>query len=178
MGSYTAFSGGRQVGVGTRETLIKLLVEGHGHELHAILVFDDETGRITDLDYRRLARGDAPRSVGRPKLGVQSREVTLLPRHWDWLSQQPGGASAALRRLVETARSEGQTERQRQDAAYRFMQAVCGDRAGYEEALRALYRSDRAAFAAAIGDWPADVRGYIFKLLAADMAVGEGGASA
>jgi uncharacterized protein len=98
--------------------------------------------------------GNAPQPVGRPKLGVQAREVTLLPRHWDWLSQQSGGASAALRRLVDAARSQGRTLRERQDAAYRFMQGLCGDMEGYEEALRALYRSDSALFASAIARWP------------------------
>lgn len=171
MGSYTAFLGGKQIGAGTREALTRLLVGCDPNDLHAILVFEDETGRLTDLDYGGAMPREARRAVGRPRLGVQSREVTLLPRHWDWLSQQPGGASAALRRLVEAARSEGPTDRERQDAAYRFMQAACGDRPHYEEALRALYRSSRAAFADAIRNWPADVQGYIFKLLGTPVVI-------
>jgi hypothetical protein len=165
MCSYTAFLGGKQIGSGKREELTKLLVGTHPYDHQSILVFEDETGRITDLDYRGVMKGDARRSPGRPKLGVQSREVTLLPRHWDWLAQQPGGASAALRRLVDAARSNGLTQRQRQDAAYRFMQAACGDMSGYEEALRALYRSEGATFATAISNWPEDIQSYILKLL-------------
>jgi hypothetical protein len=107
-----------------------------------------------------------PRAAGRPKLGVQAREVTLLPRHWEWLARQPGGASASLRRLVEEARLKGRSERERRDSAYHFMQALCGDMPGYEEALRALYRGS-AEFDALIGGWPADVRRYIARLLSA-----------
>jgi uncharacterized protein len=88
-----------------------------------------------------------------------------LPRHWEWLADQPGGASAALRRLVEEARSKGQTDRERRDAVYRFMQAICGNMPGYEEALRALYSGRDSDLAARITDWPADIARYIRQLL-------------
>ncbi len=71
-----------------------------------------------------------PRGRGRPKLGVVAREVTLLPRHWDWLNAQPGGASVALRKLVEQARrANGDADRARaaREAAYHFMSAMAGD---------------------------------------------------
>jgi hypothetical protein len=165
MQSYTAFSAGKIVGAGSRTELVRLLLDRQPREREAVLVFEDGTGRVTDLDYRNAVASDAPRTVGRPRLGVQSREVTLLPRHWDWLSQQSGGASAAIRRLVEVALSQGPSERERQDAAYRFMQAACGDLPGYEEALRALYRSDAARFSDIISGWPEDVQRYIEKLL-------------
>ena len=137
-----------------------------------VLVFDDADGRVVDLDLRgddaeilaRLAP-HAPRGRGRPKLGVVAREVTLLPRHWDWLAAQPGGASVALRRLVEAASREGADRRRaRQDAAYRFMSAVAGDLTGFEDALRALFAGDRDGFTTAIDGWPEDLRAHAAAL--------------
>jgi hypothetical protein len=136
-----------------------------------VLVFDAADGRVIDLDLRgkvadalaRLAPAPEPekRGPGRPKLGVTAREVTLLPRHWDWLAGQPGGASVALRKLVEGALKEAQgpdRARKARDAAYRFMTAVAGDKPGYEEATRMLFAGDWTAFDAAVEGWPADVR--------------------
>lgn len=145
-----------------------------------VLVFDDTTGRVVDLDLRgseaeivaRLAPADSagpaePRGRGRPKLGVVGREVTLLPRHWEWLAAQPGGASVALRRLVDEARrAGGATQRMRaaQEAAYRVMSAMAGDLPGFEEASRALFSRDRARFEQETAAWPADLRGYVTRL--------------
>ncbi|HST92038.1 MAG TPA: DUF2239 family protein [Brevundimonas sp.] len=135
------------------------------------LAFDAKTGRVIDLDLRgdladALARLIPPpqperRGPGRPKLGVTAREVTLLPRHWDWLSAQPGGASVALRKLVEAAlrESEGPDRaRKAKDATYRFMTALAGDLPGYEEATRMLFAGDWTAFDAAVEGWPEGVR--------------------
>jgi hypothetical protein len=143
----------------------------------SILTFDDATGRVIDLDLRGsdadvLARlpvtDDQPaRGRGRPRLGVVAREVTLLPRHWDWLSAQPGGASHALRRLVDEARRHdgGQSAtRAAQDTAYRFLSAMAGDLPGFEEATRALFASDAARFAQYSAKWPADIRDHAQKL--------------
>jgi uncharacterized protein len=138
-----------------------------------VLVFDGRTGAVVDLDLRgaepevlaRLAPPPAPaRGRGRPKLGVVAREVTLLPRHWDWLAAQPGGASVALRRLVEAAR-RGDDGRARRDAAYRFMSALCGDLPGFEEASRALFAGDRARLRTRIQDWPPDARTEVLRFL-------------
>jgi hypothetical protein len=144
----------------------------------SILVFDGQTGGPIDIDFRGgieavLARLPAPASAtaadatprgpGRPKLGVVAREVTLLPRHWDWLAQQSGGASVALRRLVEEARRSGENGnhiRLAREAAYRFMSAMAGDNPNYEEALRALFAGDPAGFKKLIAHWPADVRDH------------------
>ena len=167
MTNYTAFLAHERVASGTRDEVQRQILSELSEHKDSILVFDDETGRVTDLDYRGAMAETTPQPVGRPKLGVQAREVTLLPRHWDWLSGQSGGASAALRRLVDAARSQGRTVRERQDAAYRFMQGLCGDMEGYEEALRALYRSDTTMFASVIAHWPEDVRLYINSLLSA-----------
>ena len=135
------------------------------------VVIDLATGRVVDLDLRgpladakaRLTPAPEPekRGPGRPKLGVTPREVTLLPRHWDWLAGQPGGASVALRKLVEGALREAEgpdRARRAKEAAYRFMTAIAGDLPGYEEATRMLFAGDGAAFDAAVEGWPEGVR--------------------
>jgi hypothetical protein len=115
----------------------------------------------------------APRGRGRPKLGVVAREVTLLPRHWDWLSAQPGGASVVLRRLVDAARHANEAREQAraaQEAAHRFMTALAGNLPNYEETLRALYAGERGRFEAANAAWPDDVRDYARELADAAFA--------
>ncbi|MBN1446723.1 MAG: DUF2239 family protein [Bacteroidetes bacterium] len=116
-----------------------------------------------DTDIAPEAGEELPRGPGRPKLGVIAREVTLLPRHWEWLGSQPGGASATMRRLVETARREnraGDEKRAAQDAAYKFMNAVAGNLPGFEEATRALFAWDRDRFHVLTEEWPADIRDH------------------
>jgi uncharacterized protein len=135
-----------------------------------LLVFDDATGRQVDPDFREKTEVQAPpapepeaRGRGRPKLGVVAREVTLLPRHWDWLNAQPGGASVALRKLVESARranAESDRLREAREAAYRFLSAIAGDLPGFEEGSRALFAGDRALFAEKAAAWPGDVAAY------------------
>jgi hypothetical protein len=110
---------------------------------------------------------DEPRGRGRPKLGVVAREVTLLPRHWEWLAAQPGGASVALRKLVEEARrthAESDQRRKSQESAYHFMSAIAGNKPGFEEAARALFANDRRRFRKWIASWPDDVRDHAIKL--------------
>ena len=117
-----------------------------------------------------------PRGRGRPKLGVVAREVTLLPRHWDWLNSQPGGASVALRKLVEEARrASGDRDRIRaaQESAYHFMSAMAGNLPGFEEAARALFAYDRRGFGDLIAAWPEDVRDHVIKLAFADLVPAE-----
>jgi hypothetical protein len=164
--SVTAFLGDAQLASGSRQTVTRTLEDRYPGDLGAIIVFDDATGRLSDLDYWDAAKTAPAPTAGRPRLGVKAREVTLLPRHWDWLGAQPGGASAALRRLVETASKDAPNTKQCRDAAYNFMSHLCGDRPGYEEALRALYRDDDAVFAELIAEWPDDIRHHIGHLLA------------
>ncbi|HWJ75823.1 MAG TPA: DUF2239 family protein [Kaistia sp.] len=148
-------------------------------EAETIAIFDNETSRPIEVDFRgsveevrqRLAAPPpaeaAPRGPGRPKLGVVAREVTLLPRHWDWLNAQPGGASVALRRLVEAARRDTDGEariRLAREAANRFMTTMAGDHPGYEEATRALFAGDQARFEAETEAWPADIRDHSRRL--------------
>jgi hypothetical protein len=167
----TAFEGPRRLASGPlEEVALTVRARLEAQPDAPVLVFEDETGKVLDLDLRgsapevlaRLAPApEAPRGRGRPKLGVEGREVTLLPRHWDWLAAQPGGASVTLRRLVEAARrATGAGRRPAQDRAYRFMAALAGDAPGYEEALRALYAADAAAFEAHTAPWPADLRDH------------------
>lgn len=145
------------------------------------LVFDDATGRQIDLDTRKTPEeipvpnpeeaSPEPRGRGRPRLGVAAKEVTLLPRHWEWLGAQPGGASVALRKLVDQARkSSGDRDRVRaaQEAAYRFMSAIAGNLPGFEEATRALFAYDRRRFGELVAAWPEDVRDYAVRLAFAD----------
>jgi uncharacterized protein len=101
------------------------------------------------------------RGRGRPKLGVQGREVTLLPRHWEWLDLQRGGASATLRRLIDEDRKESlalNAVKNAQDATNRFMYAIAGNLPGFEEAIRALYARDGARFKEETQTWPVDIR--------------------
>lgn len=162
---YTAFSDGRCIAAGALADLAVAV-----RSVPQALVFADD-GRVVDLDTRgseaeiRARLAPPVRSRGRPALGVQAREVTLLPRQWDWLAKQPGGASAALRRIIEAARRSPEAEtRAAREAAYRFMSAIAGDLPCYEEALRALFAGDGTALAGHMADWPKDVREHALKL--------------
>ena len=181
----TAFEGNHRIASGTLASVLRKVKEVSDRDPQAsILIFDDATSEVVEVDLRgslddalkRLekpapepAKADptAPRGPGRPKLGVVSREVTLLPRHWDWLNSQPGGASVALRKLVEEARrvNSGRDKvRGAQESAYRFMSAMAGNLPGFEEATRALFAGDRARFDECVASWPADVRDHARKL--------------
>jgi hypothetical protein len=171
----TAFLGDQRIASGERDQVTRLVEERYdAADQQAIIAFDDATGRRVDLDYWDAGSGGsagaaAPRRrPGRPKMGVIAREVTLLPRHWEWLARQSGGASATIRRLIEAASRSAPDPKGRRDAVYHFLNATCGDRPGYEAALRALYQGDRDRFADAVADWPVDLREYAGSLLAAD----------
>jgi hypothetical protein len=189
--SFTAFEGERRFITGSLAQ-VALAIKRAGRMAGSVHIFSDSSGRPLDLDLRgsedeivaRLPRTEPeapapelgpaePRGRGRPKLGVVAREVTLLPRHWEWLNTQPGGASVALRKLVDEARRiNGDRDRLRaaRDAAYHFMSAMAGNLANFEEASRALFADDRRRFAGLIADWPVDVRDHIVKLAYSDQA--------
>jgi uncharacterized protein len=176
--TYTAFDGHRQLAAGPPiDVALAIKTAIDGGAVGPVLTFDDATGRVVDLDLRgspadiaaRLDEPAAPRGRGRPKLGVVAREVTLLPRHWDWLAAQTGGASVTLRRLVDEARraDDGQSRtKAAREVAYRFMSAMAGDLPGFEEAARALFAGDAARLDQHIAAWPDDLRAYVRKLLA------------
>jgi len=128
-----------------------------------LLAFDDETGKQVDLDLRPELRS-SPRPRGRPALGVEAKEVTLLPRHWEWLSRQRGGASATLRRLVEEALRQGRSENERRDAAFRFLNVMAGDFPHFEDAVRELYAGNPVGYDHFTHDWPPAVREHGRKL--------------
>ncbi|HDR9509517.1 DUF2239 domain-containing protein [Burkholderia cepacia] len=192
--SYTAFDGHRRLASGPLATVALAVRQAGDATSGTILIFDDATGRSIDLDLRGTADdiraryapppADASgaagepagageqRGRGRPKLGVVSREVTLLPRHWEWLGAQPGGASVALRKLVEDARrthAEADRRRDAQARAYHFMSAMAGDLPGFEEAARALYANDAVRLAELVAGWPDDIRGHALALARGDL---------
>ena len=177
-----AFAGFRQVAAGDRAQVVSALRKLSTTEETLVRVFNDATGERIDLDLRPEAEvgrsltavaeapateASAARPVGRPKLGVVAREVTLLPRHWEWLGSQPGGASVTLRRLVDESRkaSEGRVSvRASRENAYRFMSEMAGDLPGFEEASRALFAGDKTKFENLVAPWPEDVRLQLAKL--------------
>lgn len=191
--TFTAFEGPRRLITGPLAD-VALAVKRVGPAPAPIAIFNDRTGQAVDLDLRGsdaeiLARlpqdttSERPtepptseprgRGRGRPKLGVVAREVTLLPRHWEWLNAQSGGASVALRKLVDEARrASGDKDRIREarEAAYHFLSAAAGDRPHFEEASRALFADDRHRFVTLIADWPADIRDHAVTLAFRDRA--------
>lgn len=172
---YTAFLGHALLARGSLQDVTRAAASQRP-EGPPVLVFEDASGRQVDLDLRATGADlpaaqpspqGSPRSPGRPKLGVVAREVTLLPRHWEWLAAQPGGASVALRKLVEEARRAGGAKdnaRASQERCYRFLSAIAGDLPSYEEALRALFASRRDAFEQAMAGWPESIRRYALAL--------------
>ncbi|RYX86450.1 DUF2239 family protein [bacterium] len=184
---YTAFHGQQSIASGDLAAVVQSAKDVVDQVPHAsILVFDNTTSRQVEIDFRgtrdevlqRLAPPEAAPAesveveeskVGRPKLGVVAREVTLLPRHWDWLASQPASASVTLRKLVEEARRNSvalDNARLAQEATNRFMMIMAGNLPGFEEASRALYRKDKEKFEQTIAEWPADIRDHINHLAA------------
>jgi hypothetical protein len=166
--TYIAFQDGQRIAAGSLAEIAPALRAKPG-----ALVFDQASGQQLDLDLRgsdediRARYAEPAKGPGRPRLGVTAREVTLLPRHWDWLGRQPGGASVALRKLVEAAsREKGAARTQARDAAYRFASAMGGNEAGFEEAMRALYAGKRKKFRRQLETWPPDVREHLEKMAA------------
>jgi len=164
--SYTGFDGHRWLAAGPL-AVVNLAAQRalDSGARGPVLIFDDATGRSRDIDPRGVA--PEPRPRGRPRLGVVPREVTLLPRHWEWLAGQPGGASVALRKLVEQARRDHagrDARRQAHERAYHFMSAIAGDLPGFEEATRALFADEATRFVELIRSWPHDVRAHATRL--------------
>jgi hypothetical protein len=189
--SCTAFKSNQRVASGDLLKVAKKVKEIIDRDKQAsILIFDDVTSELVEVDFRGtmedvLERLEKPttgvesatapsktdqssqRRPGRPKLGVVSREVTLMPRHWDWLNSQPGGASVALRKLVEEARrvNSGKDKvRHSKEVAYRFMSAMAGNLPGFEEATRALFAGDSERFNSLVASWSIDIRDHARKL--------------
>jgi len=179
----TAFSGFRRLAAGPLHQVAiaaKAAIELGTAE--SVTIYEDATGQLVEVDIRgseaeviaRLSSGlkePESRGPGRPRLGVVAREVTLLPRHWEWLNAQPGGASVALRKLVEGARrthSAADRRREEQGAAYRFIASIAGNLPDFEEAARALFADDAARFAEVVAAWPPDLRSHAIRLAFGD----------
>ncbi|MES2206013.1 MAG: DUF2239 family protein [Pseudomonadota bacterium] len=185
--TFTVFNGHQRVITGLIKDVVQRLKEVNAEvnavETHAFLIYSDTTGCVIDIDMRGTQEEivaklinqqssihteiNEPRGRGRPKLGVIAREVTLLPRHWEWLNKQPGGASVALRKLVEAARhvtSESERERLNKEATYRFISSIAGNFPNFEDVSRALFANDPIQFNRLSADWPLDVRTYANKL--------------
>jgi hypothetical protein len=182
--SCTAFAGHARIASGRlADVALAAKAAADRADQAPLLIFDDATSRQVEIDLRGTANdvlaqllkrfagvvaesgegSTSPRKAGRPKLGVVGREVTLLPRHWDWLAEQPGGASVALRKLIDAERKSNnfkELSRRAQEVTYRFMHAIAGDFPRFEDASRALFAGDREMFARLTEDWPADVRDH------------------
>ena len=181
-GPFVVFCGATRLFSGSR--LEAALAAQHAATRSVSALIFDAEGRQVDFDLSgspedlaaRLVPAQAEaetaprgRGRGRPRLGVTAREVTLLPRHWDWLAIQPGGASVALRKLVEVARRDGEGPdriRSAREATYRFASAMAGDLQGFEEAMRALFAGDAEAFTVRIAAWPEDLADQLTQFAA------------
>jgi hypothetical protein len=176
--THTAFVGTALVASGPLQQMLRAVKPIFDRDPGVlILFFEDDTGRQVDFDLRgtvsevlaRVLPAQVRSGPGRPKLGVVAREVSLLPRHWEWIEQQPNGASAAIRRLVDEARKRDPGEQRTRsaiEAASRFLSAMAGNLPGYEEATRALFGRNRGRFDELIREWPPDVRRHAERLLA------------
>lgn len=142
-----------------------------------ILIFSDSTGRQVDLDFSGTEKDTLERlkiyipktasphtGAGRPKLGVIPREISLLPHHWEWLLNQEGGASSAIRRLIDEKNKPALLAKdkikQAQEVTYKFLSAIAGDLPHFEDVIRFLYRKDKKKFENLMSDWPKDIVKY------------------
>ena len=175
MFSYTAFEDHQRIAQGSLE-LIALSVKKRlkVNREARVLIFSDSTGKQVDFDFsgsekdvlERLkiysqSSSKARSGAGRPKLGVVAREISLLPQHWEWLTNQDGGASATIRKLIDDKTkfdsSEKETIKKSQEVTYKFLSAIAGDLPHFEEAIRYLYRKDKKKFIDFIANWPSDI---------------------
>lgn len=184
-----AFEGFTRLAAGALEDVVVAAKQAYDRQpSKPLLIFDDFTSHPLEVDLRgtigevvaRLAAAPAAvvveplasepgvqRGPGRPKLGVVPREITLLPRHWEWLGKQPGGASVALRKLVDEAKRQNESKdraRTAQESAYRFMSTMAGNQPDFEEAMRAFFANNAERFEQLVQAWPPDVREHAIVL--------------
>lgn len=185
--SCTAFEGFERIASGSKlQVATKVKERLEKNALAQVLIFNNQSSELVEIDFRgsltdvrsRIEHADgestavqeATRGRGRPKLGVVAREVTLLPRQWDWLNSQPGGASVALRKLVDAARraDDGSTgnKRKAQESTYKFMSAMAGNLSGFEDASRALFAGRKDQFELCISSWPPDLKQHVLMISA------------
>ena len=183
--TYTAFAGFRRIAFGGLREVLPAVREFSAGSPENVLIFDHSSGRQVDFDMRgsleevfaRLEPKEPPRETtesgvragkGRPRLGVTAGEVTLLPRHWEWLAAQPLKASGTIRRLVDEARAkEASDPKRRLEALGAILWSLAGDLPGFEEASRALYAGDAARFLPFVEAWPQDIAAFAKEWIAA-----------
>jgi len=175
--TYTAFADAALLVSGPLSSVVSALKSRFDKKgIEGVLVFRDDTGYEVDFDLRgslddvmaRVVPKQEPLGRGRPKLGVVSREISLLPRHWEWLDEQPHGNSAAIRRLIDEARKREPDRahiRKAQAAASKAMTTLAGNLPNFEEASRSLFARDEKSWRKLVKSWPGDVRKYLARLL-------------
>lgn len=182
--TYAAFKKEKLIAEGDlKKVILKTKRELMRSPESAILIFSNETGKTMDFNFQgsenevlsrlevflepKIEIDPKEKKVGRPSLGVISREVSLLPKHWEWLACQSGGASAEIRRLVEKAMKQTQaasTVKMAQEKTFRFLNTIAGNFPNFEEAIRSLYRRDLNAFEQIIKFWPVDIKDHALHL--------------
>lgn len=181
--TYTAFDNTSIIAHGSlRDVILKTKKILGKSENSSFLIFSDSTGKTIDFNFQGTEKEILKRleifvsnsdekielaRPGRPKLGVISREISLLPRHWEWLATQSSGASSSIRNLIEDAIKKSTSKvslKQQQEKVYRVMTTLAGDLDGYEEAIRSLYKRDRESFIKFTKGWSKDLRSYLEKL--------------
>ncbi len=181
--TFAAFHHTDLIARGPLESVISQVHALGAKSAKTCLFFDETTGAQIDFDLRgnlaqivaRLPEHPAlraepapPKGPGRPKLGVACKEVCLLPAQWDWLAQQSGGPSAALRRLVMAAMKAEPSfalPLQKKAAIDRVLLAVAGNQPRFEDASRALWSGDLAAFHTLVAAWPGSVGTWAMEQL-------------
>ncbi len=176
---YSSFIGDRHLFTGDLKGMLSqthAYISRHGEE--GLLIFDNFSGRQIDYNFRvsleELLGKELPptpkKGPGRPRLGVVCGEISLLPRHWDWLQRQRQSASATIRRLIEAAMKEASPEektREAIDAAGKFLWTMAGNLSDFEEASRALYAQKWHILDAITAAWPEDIAKHLNMMLKA-----------
>lgn len=166
---YTAFRGDTRI---ITDSLFNVALALQKQSEMNVLVFNDQTGQQIDLDLsgseddlkQRYTEVEYVKKVGRPKLGVISREITLQQKHWNWLDQQSSSASAVIRKLIDKELNDPSSESNimlAKQAIDHFMLAMLGNMPNYEEATRALYQGNKSHFLALIHNYPKDLKVYL-----------------
>lgn len=184
MYTYTAFEGFQKlISADLEKVLLTVKRRLKANRDSSVLIFSDSTGKQMDFDlsgtdadvtdrHKIYTMKTAPPqpTVGRPKLGVVPREISLLPSHWEWLNNQTGGASPTIRQLIDEKIKSSSTDRLKvktsQEVTYKFLSALAGDLPNFEEAVRYLYRSDRKKFLEQVSGWHKDVVDHALRLAA------------
>lgn len=176
---YSAFSGSRLLATGPLPVVLAAAYPFRDNSPSPLLIFSHTDGHQADFNWQGtleevIARA-SPAAVrtgpGRPKLGVVSTEVTLLPRHWDWLNSQPARASGTIRRLVDQAMArEAGNEKRRREVLGTILWALAGNEPGFEEASRALYSGNIERLKTLVSAWSGSLGEFVSWWVSGQMA--------